>query len=608
MPPGSYTFRVETIDEANPELVSNRTLAITILPPWWLSWWAIVIYVVLGIIALYFSLRLAFFMIKMKNDIYIEQKVSEMKIKFFTNISHELRTPLTLIKGPIQELREHETLSPKGVQYVELMEKNTNQMLQLVNQILDFRKIQNGKMRLHVSLIDFNELVVSFQKEFRVLSEENEVSFTFQLPDAAIMIWADKEKLSIVIRNIISNAFKFTPSGGSIHVVAGLTEDGEHCFLRVEDNGIGIPQNKLTEVFERFSQGENAKNSYYQGTGIGLALSKEIVNLHHGVIRAESPEGKGTVFIVELLLGKEHYRISEVDFYVSDTETAPAGDVSSTDIMAEEDSEEQTEIDASLPNLLLVEDNKDLCQLIKLQLEDKFNIHIANNGVEGLKKVHLYHPDIVVTDQMMPEMDGLEMLQSIRKDFQISHIPVIILTAKNDEGAKTKAITLGANAYITKPFSKEYLLARIDQLLSERLLFRERIRLQMENQKTTEEDSYEQYLVKKDVQFLEKIHQVIEESMDDSDFNIDTIASGIGLSRSAFFKKLKSLTGLAPVDLVKEIRLNKSVELIKNTDLSISEIAFAVGFKDSGYYSKCFRKKYNQTPREYMSEWRKGEK
>ena len=275
VPPGSYTFRVETIDEANPELVSNRTLAITILPPWWLSWWAIVIYVVLGIIALYFSLRLAFFMIKMKNDIYIEQKVSEMKIKFFTNISHELRTPLTLIKGPIQELREHETLSPKGVQYVELMEKNTNQMLQLVNQILDFRKIQNGKMRLHVSLIDFNELVVSFQKEFRVLSEENEVSFTFQLPDAAIMIWADKEKLSIVIRNIISNAFKFTPSGGSIHVVAGLTEDGEHCFLRVEDNGIGIPQNKLTEVFERFSQGENAKNSYYQGTGIGLALSKK---------------------------------------------------------------------------------------------------------------------------------------------------------------------------------------------------------------------------------------------------------------------------------------------------------------------------------------------
>lgn len=320
----------------------------------------------------------------------------------------------------------------------------------------------------------------------------------------------------------------------------------------------------------------------------------------------ESPEGQGAVFIVELLLDKDHYRPSEVDFYVSDTETAPAATDKEMVIDSEKEPEEELEIDASLPTLLLVEDNKDLCQLIKLQLEDKFNIHIANNGVEGLKKVHLYHPDIVVTDQMMPEMDGLEMLQSIRKDFQISHIPVIILTAKNDEGAKTKAITLGANAYITKPFSKEYLLARIDQLLGERKLFRERIRQQMENQTTTEEDSYEQYLVKKDVQFLEKIHQVIEENMDDSDFNIDTIASGIGLSRSAFFKKLKSLTGLAPVDLVKEIRLNKSIELIKNTDLSVSEVAFAVGFKDSGYYSKCFRKKYNQTPREYMNEWRKG--
>lgn len=608
VPPGNYTFRVETLDEANPDLASFRALDITILPPWWLSWWAKICYVVLGIATLYFGLRLAFFMLKMKNDVYIEQKVSEMKIKFFTNISHELRTPLTLIKGPIQELREHESLSSKGLQYVELMEKNTDQMLQLVNQILDFRKIQNGKMRLHVSLINFNELVDSFQKEFQILSEENEISFTFQQSDESIMMWADKEKLSIVIRNILSNAFKFTPSGGSIYVTAGLTDDGKHCFVRVEDNGMGIPQNKLTEIFERFSQGQNSKNSHYQGTGIGLALSKEIVHLHHGVIRAESPEGQGAIFVVELRLDKDHYRASEVDFYVSDMEATLTDErnVSVIGDSEEKDMGESLEIDTSLPTLLIVEDNKDLCQLIKLQLEDKYNVHIANNGIEGLKKTHLYHPDIIVTDQMMPEMDGLEMLQSIRKDFPISHIPVIILTAKNDEDAKTKAITLGANAYITKPFSKEYLFARIDQLLSERKVFRERIRQQMENQSTTEEDSYEQYLVKKDVQFLKKIHQVIEENMDNSDFNIDTIASTIGLSRSAFFKKLKSFTGLAPVDLVKEIRLTKSIELIKQTDLTISEIAFKVGFKDSGYYSKCFRKKYNQTPREYMNEWRKG--
>lgn len=603
VPPGDYVFRVQSIDEANPQLLSEKRLAITIFPPWWLTWWAYCIYTVLVVAFLWGVLKASFFMIKMKNEVYIEQRLSELKIKFFTNISHELRTPLTLIKGPIQEIKEKEALSPKGVQYVELMEKNTNQMLQLVNQILDFRKIQSGKMRLHISQINLNSMVKSFQKEFRVLAEENEISFSFQVPDEAIYLWADQEKLGIVIRNIISNAFKFTPSGGSIFVSIGLVEGAERCYVRVEDTGVGIPQNKLSEIFERFSQGENARNAYYQGTGIGLALSKEIINLHHGLVAAESQEQEGAVFTVELLLGKDHYKPSEVDFYVGGTELdAESPPEEQTDALDEEESDKEDEMDSSLPTLLLVEDNKDLGNLLKLQLEDRYNVYLAVNGVEGLKKVLLYHPDIVVTDQMMPEMSGTEMLQRIRKDFQISHIPVIILTAKNDDEAKTKAISMGANAYITKPFSKEYLIARMEQLLSERKLFRERVWQQSDEKQP---DSYEQYLVKKDVQLLDKIHQVIEENLDNSDFNIDTIAANVGLSRSAFFKKLKSLTGLAPVDLVKEIRLNKSIELIKNSDMSISEIAFAVGFKDSGYYGKCFRKKYNQTPKEYMNEWRK---
>ena len=601
VPPGDYVFKVRTIDEASPDQVSETILSIFILPPWWLSWWAYTIYAILGVVLLVVGIRLSLLMIRMKNDVYIEQKLSELKIKFFTNISHELRTPLTLIKGPIQELKEKEDLSPKGIQYVELMERNTDQMLQLVNQILDFRKIQNGKMRLHISQINLNEMLDSFEKEFRILSEENEISYSFQIPDETILLWADKEKLGIVIRNVISNAFKFTPSGGSIFVSAGVSEDRKGYFIRIEDTGVGIPQNKISEIFERFSQGTNAQNAYYQGTGIGLALSKEIIILHHGVIKAENLQPHGAAFTIELKQGKEHYKPGEVDFYLSE-ENVEDKTLSERKGTTTDSEEEQEAVDSSLPSLLLVEDNKDLGKLIKLQLEDKFNVYLANNGVEGLKKVHLYHPDIVVTDQMMPEMDGIEMLQCIRKDFQISHIPVIILTAKSNDESKTRAISMGANAYITKPFSKEYLLARVEQLLNERKIFREKMWQQTDEQ---DENNYEQYLVKKDVQLLEKIHQVIEENLDNSDFNIDTIAANIGLSRSAFFKKLKSLTGLAPVDLVKEIRLNKSVELIKNTSLSISEIAFAVGFKDSGYYGKCFRKKYNQTPREYMNEWRK---
>ena len=605
IPPGKYHFRVQTIDEANPSLKSERTLEIIILPPWWLTWWAYTFYVILSIVLIYYLIRGVLFYIKMRNDIYVEQRVSELKIKFFTNISHELRTPLTLIMGPIQELKQKQQLTEKGLQYVSMIEKNASQMLLLVNQILDFRKIQNGKMILHVSQLNLKDLVDSFQKEFSVLSEEKEISFTFHYFDDDISIWGDKEKLEIVIRNILSNAFKFTQTGGSILVTSGLTDDGLRCFVQVQDTGIGIPQNKISEIFERFFQGENSNNNY-PGTGIGLALSKEIVNLHHGSITAESKPNQGTVFTVEFQLGKDHYNPSEVNFYVSDTVTELSDGETDSDTESEESSSiEIAENKNDLPTLLVVEDNKDLCNLLKLQLEDKYKVYIAGNGVEGLKKVNLYHPDIVVTDQMMPKMTGTEMLQQIRNDFQISHIPVIILTAKTDDEEKIKAISMGANAYITKPFNKEYLIARIEQLLSDRKVFRDKIWKLEKAEESAENDTYENYLVKKDIQFLDKIHQVIEENIDNSDFNIDTIADNIGLSRSAFFKKLKSLTGLAPVDTIKEIRLTKSIELLKNTDMTISEVAFAVGFKESGYYGKCFRKKYGQTPSEYISKYRK---
>lgn len=602
IPPGKYTFRVQTIDEANVSQKSEKTLEIIILPPWWLTWWAKMFYFILVLLFIYFAIRAVIFYMKMRNEMYVEQRVSELKIKFFTNISHELRTPLTLIIGPIQELKQKQQLNEKGQQYVSMIEKNANQMLQLVNQILDFRKIQNGKMILHVSQLDLNSLIDSFHKEFSMLSEENEISFTFQLSDQEIKLWADKEKLEIVIRNLLSNAFKFTQSGGSIFVTTGLSEDGEHCFVRVEDTGVGIPQNKMTEVFERFFQGENSKTTQYPGTGIGLALSKEIVNLHHGEITVESKPDQGSVFKVELQLNKDHFIPSEVNFYVGDTVTENPYEEADVE---EENEVEPNETRNDLPTLLVVEDNKDLCNLLRLQLEDKYKVYTAGNGVEGLKKVNLYHPDIVVTDQMMPEMTGTEMLQQMRNDFQISHIPVIILTAKNDDEAKLRAISMGANAYITKPFNKEYLIACIEQLLSDRKVFREKIWKQEKIEEPESHDSYENYLQKKDIQFLEKIHHVIEENIDNSDFNIDSIADNIGISRSAFFKKLKSLTGLAPVDTIKEIRLTKSIELLKNTDLTISEVAFAVGFKESGYYGKCFRKKYGQTPTEYMSKYRK---
>lgn len=600
VPPGRYLFRVQVIDEANPSLVSERTLWINILPPWWKSTAAYVCYAVLLLLLLYFLFRFIALVIKMKNDVYIEQKVSELKIKFFTNVSHELRTPLTLIKGPILEIKENETLSEKGMEYVSLMEKNTNYMLDLVNQILDFRKIENKKMKLHVSPVLLDEVVKSLYDEFHLLAAETNISFNYHLLDENMVVWADKEKLETVIRNIISNAFKFTSDGGNILITSGCDEKNNCCFIRVEDNGIGIPKNKLTEIFERFTQ----SSAYYQGTGIGLALSKELVALHHGRIDVDSTPNEGSVFTVTLPLGKDHFKKNEVEFYTGDIILADQ-DRTEDDLIELMADSSLSDAKSDQPRILIVEDNKALCEFLKLQLEELFNVYVAYDGEEGLKKVHLYDPDVVITDQMMPNVTGLELLKQIRDDFQISHIPVIILTAKDDEETRIKAIHLGANAYITKPFSKKHLLARVNQLLNDRKIFRERLWAKDGNSSQAD-NNYGEYLIRKDVEFLDEINRIIEDNLDNSDFNIDAIATTLNISRSAFFKKLKSITGLAPVDLVKETRLRKAVELMKSSDLSVSEIAFAVGFKDPGYFGKCFKKKYMMSPRDWLNEYRQG--
>lgn len=597
VPPGKYLFKVNTIDDTNPALSSERTLEIKILPPWWKSTWAYVVYTLLILGLSFMVLKFIFLMIKMKNDVYIEHTLSALKINFFTNISHELRTPLTLIKGPIQELKENEKLSEKGMQYMNLMENNTNHMLDLVNQILDFRKIENKKMRLKISAVNLTAVIKSFYNEFSILSSEKSISYNYHLLDDEIIVWADKDKLETVIRNIVSNAFKFTPVGGSVLITGGINNENNSCFVRVEDSGIGISQNKLEEIFERFSQ-----NSHYPGTGIGLALSKELITLHHGHVKVDSIENKGSVFTIELPLGKDHFNESEVDFYLSDiTENIPV--VEDSDELNQTNETEKSDERSNLPNILLIEDNKSLCNMLKMQLEDRFNIDTAYDGIEGLKKVHLFQPDIVITDQMMPHMSGLELLEQIRSDFQISHIPIILLTARDDDEFRLQSIRYGANAYITKPFSKKHLIARIDQLLNEQKIFREKL-WNRDRTSLQKNNDFSEFLVNQDVEFIENVSKIIEDNIDNTNFNIDTISTTLNISRSAFFKKMKSITGLAPVDFVKEIRLSKSVELIKTTDMSVSEIAFAVGFNDSGYFGKCFKKKYKLSPREYINDFR----
>ena len=348
------------------------------------------------------------------------------------------------------------------------------------------------------------------------------------------------------------------------------------------------------------------------GTGIGLSLSREFVLMHHGHIWAENLD-KGVAFIIELPIEKENFNADEIEEYVG---AQPQPSIPhQLPREGEQKASPRGGLEEVLPTLLLIEDNIDLCHMLSLQLQDKYTVLTAHDGEEGLKKVYQYHPDLIVSDLMMPKMDGMELLKRIRQDFNISHIPVIILTAKQGDEIHTQAISTGANAYITKPFSSELLQARINQLLEEQRIFQRKMVITPHQLPRGGEQEasprgglegpppYESHLIQKDLEFVRNVHQIIEKNLQNEDFNVNTLAEEMGLSRSPFFKKLKSLTGFAPVDLVKEIRLTKALNYVETTDMNFTEIAYAVGFRDPGYFTKCFRQKYGKTPKEYRNDF-----
>ena len=595
VPSGKYVFRVETMDASRPELNSFCTLKVRILPPWWATWWAFVIYGLFTMGMAYGVFRFSVYLIRMRNNAYISDKLAELKIRFFTNISHELRTPLTLIQGSVKEIKDNEHLTTKGQQYMQLLENNSQQMTNLVNSILDFRKIRNGKMRLYVSQLNLADLLLSVKQEFDMLAKKRNIQFQFQMDERTLMVCVDATQLSVVVRNLLSNAFKYTPAGGDILLIAQPVEwadEKQMARIMVENSGSHITEGKEEKIFERFSQATSEDVSVYHGTGIGLALSHDIVKLHHGHISALNRPQGGVRFTVDVPTDRSVYAEGEVDYYL--TEKVHQEESAATSL-ADNDTEDQ-----SKPQLLIVDDNADLCNLLRLQLGKEFRVAIASDGIDGLEKIKHLHPDVVVSDQMMPRMDGFELLKNIRSDFNISHIPVIMLTALTDDEHKTQATSLGANAYIPKPFRKEYLEAVIHQQLEERRIFREHIIAN--EKKTADQTEFAQHLDAADHQFVNDVHKAIDDNLQNPDFNVDAIAANLGLSRSTFFKKLKSLTGLSPVDFIKEYRLNKAMKIILTGERSINQVAFVTGFTDSSYFGKCFRKKFGKSPREYITD------
>ena len=542
-----------------------------------------------------------FVIYRLKHEVSVEQQVSDMKLRFFTNISHELRTPLTLIEGPLSYIMKRSDLTAEVREQLQVVERNTRRMLRLVNQILDFRKIQNNKMKLCVEQIDIVPFTRKIMENFESAAEENKIDFIFESEQPSLKLWADADKTEKIIFNLLSNAFKYTPSGKTITVF--IHENESSIAVGVQDQGIGIPENMKKSIFVRFETLLD-KNLFTNknSSGIGLSLVKELADMHHAAIRVDSKEGEGSCFTIEFLKGKEHYG-KEVEFIVSD-------DVESESQAALPETLLDMEVSGDKNTMLLVEDNVELRTFLRNIFHSQFQIVEASNGIEGTEKAKKYMPDIIISDIMMPEKDGISLTRELRNDVATSHIPIVLLTAKTDMDSKLQSMELGVDSYITKPFSAVYLKARVDLLAR-----RQRLRqfycehlMDINNTITAEEAQVEEEvkttMSTQDKAFIDRLTEFMEKNIDNGDLVVDNLVQEMAVSRSVFFKKLKSLTGLAPVEFIKEMRVKRAAQLIETGEFNMTQIAYMVGINDPRYFSKCFKQRFGMTPTEYKEKTR----
>lgn len=527
------------------------------------------------------------------------EHVTQEKLMFFTNISHEFRTPLTLIVGPLEDLINSGL--PGDVQRrLNLMHKNALRLLQMINQLMDFRKIENAQMQLQPG----NYNVIAFLKEihesFQTLAEKKHINFTFDSTERELKVWFDWDKLDKVIFNLLSNAFKFTPENGAIQikvkkdkpVVKTLWED--ELVIKVIDSGKGIPAKYINHIFDRFYQVENSASK--KGTGLGLALSKEFVEMHRGKIVVESKEGKETIFTVRLPIGDSHFKVDSnllEAWKIQESHNHIENHEVYSDAEPDERVAEIENVSTEKKVILLVEDDDEVRSYVKECLQESYEIMEAQNGKVALKLIEEEEPDIVVSDIMMPEMDGLELTHKLKNDLKTCHIPIILLTAKSSIEQRMEGLEEGADSYIAKPFSKEHLQIRVKKLLE----LRNKIHEQYKSQYSIDDELDD--LSRLDKQFLNKTSKIIKENLQKGEFTVEELGELIGLSRVQTYRKIKKLTGMSASEYVRLIKLKVSLELIKTSGKSISEISYEAGFSSPSYFAQCFKKQFGISPSDY---------
>lgn len=615
--PGNYIFHVRVADEDGNWGKKELTLKIKILPPYWKTTYAYFGYFILIVAALFLARRLILQRARMKFE--IEQEMHEIhrlheldliKTKFFTNMSHEFRTPLSLIITPLDKILKT-TRDFHQQQQFQLIQRNAKRLLNLVNQLLDFRKLEVQEIKLTPLNGDIVKFIKEISFSFTDIAEKQDIEFSFHSTIDSLYTSFDTDKVERILFNLLSNAFKFTPEHGFINVYVDqkYREDnheskGEHLLeIRVKDSGIGIPAEKHDKIFERFFQNDIPGSMVNQGSGIGLAIAKEFVKLHGGSITVESEPEKGSCFIVLLPVVKINHSIAE-------NEKAEVQE----DYIQEDKSEvifEKAERPIALSKnklnsskkatLLLIEDNADFLFYLKDNLREYYTVSEASNGKEGWQKVLQVHPDLVVSDITMPEMNGIDLCKKIKSDPRTAHLPVILLTARTGDDQLIEGYETGANDYITKPFNFEILLSRINNILSQQVSLRKSYQNQVEVIPT------EIKVVSENEKFIQLALEIVEKNMDNAEFSVEEMSRELYISRVSLYKKLFSITSKTPLEFIRSIRLKRAAQLLEQSQMTISEVAYEVGFNNPKYFAKYFKAEFGILPSAYLQNKRAGQ-